>query len=657
MRRFRRYFPSAILSCEIKLGGKFYVTGFNSFCGPQEESTIVSYVNEIKIEWGALINGQVEGVQSCALPFDLASALYEASQSNNNSVIPSKFLKDGKLKLENNDELTLPEGVYYFKEAKVGGKAVLRAEGEVLVFVQEDFKIEGQAKVNPEGNPLFRIISGKGVKIEGKSEIWGGIFGKEIKVGGTASANICVWSEEFKGEGKASLKCDRVLGLKEVKVYPHEVTIRVGESYQFSATAYDSRGKELRCAPISWLSENPQVATVTETGLAEGVSQGDTYIIASVLYVEGMGLVHVIVQASVAYLVDGGAEHTCAIKTDSSLWCWGMNEFGQLGDWKVGNDICYPGYPFSCVKLPKQITTEILQISAGDFHTCAIKTDGSLWCWGLNMQGQLGDGTIESKSTPVQIMTGVSQVSAGGAHTCAIKNDGSLWCWGYNFLGQVGDGMIGNDLCPIPFQQPQPCVKSPKQIMTGVLQVSAGNNHTCAIRTDGSLWCWGWGNALVRPGNELTPVQIIPSGVSQVSAGEFHTCVIKSDNSLWCWGQNFGGQLGDGTTMEKSTPTQIMVDVLQVSSGYSHTCAVKTDNSLWCWGWSYVGQVGDGTVGYKLSPIQIMTDVSQLSVGDYHSCAIKTDGSLWCWGGNWFGQIGDGTTEHRLSPVRALLDR
>jgi alpha-tubulin suppressor-like RCC1 family protein len=282
------------------------------------------------------------------------------------------------------------------------------------------------------------------------------------------------------------------------------------------------------------------------------------------------------------------------------------------------------------------------KVSTGGYHTCAVKTDGSLWCWGWNYYGQLGDGTNTSRTAPVRIMSsGVSYVALGWGHTCAIKIDGSLWCWGLNYYGQLGDGTNSDKNTPV-------------QIMSsGVSSVALGYGHTCAIKQDSSLWCWGSNSAgEVGDGtliNKNTPVQIM-SGVSYVAAGGSHTCAIKQDSSLWCWGSNSAGQIGDGTWTNKNMPVQIMSGVSYVALGGYHTCAVKTDGSLWCWGHNYYGQLGDGTNTFKNTPVQIMSGVSYVAAGDYHTCAIKTDGSLWCWGYNVHGQVGDGSA-WRITPV------
>ena len=286
------------------------------------------------------------------------------------------------------------------------------------------------------------------------------------------------------------------------------------------------------------------------------------------------------------------------------------------------------------------------KVAAGGSHTCAIKTNGSLWCWGNNLFGQLGDRTYTDRNTPIQIMpSGATSVSLGGSHTCAIKTNGSLWCWGANGDGELGDGT-------------NTAKNTPVQVMSsGVVSVALGYYHTCVIKTNGSLWCWGNNTSgQIGDGTNIdknTPVQIMPSGVSSVSLGKDHTCAIKVDGSLWCWGYNYLGQLGDGANTSRNTPVQIMSSgVSSVALGWDHTCAIKTNGSLWCWGDNWYGQLGDGTNTNKNTPVQIISsEVSSVAAGGRHTCAIKQDGSLWCWGDNYYSQLGDGTNKNKNTPV------
>ncbi|MFZ8804266.1 MAG: RCC1 domain-containing protein [Candidatus Calescibacterium sp.] len=198
-----------------------------------------------------------------------------------------------------------------------------------------------------------------------------------------------------------------------------------------------------------------------------------------------------------APVVSGGGFHTCAIKQDVSLWCWGNNFYGQLGNGRSGIG--------EMSSIPVQVMSSgVVAVSAGGFHTCAIKQDGSLWCWGWNQYGQVGDGTWESKNSPVQIMSGVPAVSIcdGAGHGCMVITDGSLWCGGHNEFGQLGDG-------------------------------------TWETKFD-------------------ILVQTMSEGAEAVFCGGVHTCAIKQDGSLGCWGANMFGQLGDGTDVNRNTPAQIM---------------------------------------------------------------------------------------------------
>ena len=297
--------------------------------------------------------------------------------------------------------------------------------------------------------------------------------------------------------------------------------------------------------------------------------------------------------------------------------------------------------------------SDVKEVSAGRAHTVAIKTDGTLWAWGRNNHGQLGDGTITDSYIPVQEKTKANNwvaVSAGWDHTVAIKNDRSLWAWGENVDGQLGLGHSGDG------EHNEEPAKIGND--TNWVAVSAGREHTAAIKNDGSLWVWGLGydNFPVRVGDA--------NDWKSVSAGIEHTAAIKNDGSLWAWGENDCGQLGDGTTNYRIIPVQVkmdaskfFVDVKAVSAGRGYTTAIKNDGTLWTWGDNCNGQLGLGTYGYETNennPVQVGKDRDwkTISAGESHTAVIKNDRSLWAWGMNEHGQLGNNSKKYSFSPVK-----
>jgi uncharacterized repeat protein (TIGR02543 family) len=477
-----------------------------------------------------------------------------------------------------------------------------------------------------------------------------------------------------------------------------------------------------------------------------------------------------------------GDGHSLAIKTDGSLWAWGYSDW--LGNGQMQNEAT-----------PVRVGTDNdwSEIAADARHSLAIKTDGSLWAWGENRDGQLGDGTTTDRTTPVRVGTENNwrQIATGGYHSLAIKTDGSLWAWGDNSNGQLGDITIGNQTSPVRIGT-----------SSGWAQISASASHSLAVKTDGTLWAWGdntYGQLADAKANQSFPTQ--PGNVgterdwSQVSASLFTSFAIKTDGSLWAWGYNEYGQLGDGTTTDRNMPVRVgtenswerlgsaassfgdfaiktdgstwawgynepwlntlvperlvfsrdfmkdfvitvtefvsptditgvpttavvgvpltltgtvvptdaikkditwsikdagttgatlsgstlnttasglvtvtarikdavlpsAVPIQKVAAGYYHTLAIDVNGGLWAWGYNEYGQLGDGTTEDKNTPVRVGTDNnwSQITLGARFSVGLKTDGSLWTWGENWGGALGDGTTTDRTMPVRVGTD-
>jgi len=351
-------------------------------------------------------------------------------------------------------------------------------------------------------------------------------------------------------------------------------------------------------------------------------------------------LLLLLLMTQAAMAVTAGGFYTLAIKSDGTLWAWGKNSEGQLGD--GSND---------ATSVPKLVASGFSAVAAGDKHTLALKPDRTLWAWGLNGNGQLGDGTQISRSSPVSVGSGFSSMSAGEQHTVALKSDGSLWAWGYNVNGQVGDGTASQRLSPV-------------KIGTDFVSVAAGYQHTLAIKNDGSLWAWGNnGSGQLGDGtttNRSSPV-MIGTGFTAVAAGQTHTVALKADGSLWAWGSNALGQLGlgNGTTASQNTPIQVATGFSYVTTGVAHTVALKTDGTLWAWGYNGFGQLGDGSLINQSSPVQIDTGVTSFAAGYAHTVAFKSEGTLWAWGHNEIGQLGDGSAfgsgNKQVKPVQITL--
>jgi alpha-tubulin suppressor-like RCC1 family protein len=337
--------------------------------------------------------------------------------------------------------------------------------------------------------------------------------------------------------------------------------------------------------------------------------------------------------------VSGGRSHVTVLKTDGSLWSWGTNDNGQLGQGDRINR-----------SIPIQIGTSSWSlVSSGTSNTLAIKSDGTLWSWGSNGYGVLGQGDTISRSSPVQIGVVWKQISAGYSHSVGIKSNGSLWAWGYNDFGELGLGDIISR-------------SSPVQVGTSSwTSVSASVFMSFAIRSDGSLWSWGR-NQYGQLGqgdiiHRSSPVQIGTSSWSQVSSGLRWAAAIKLDRTLWTWGRNsYAGQLGQGDLINRSSPVQVGGSWSLVSAGTIHCLAIKTDKTLWSWGDNRSGALGQGDQVHRSSPVQVGTNywnsVSASDVDYRFSLGIRDNGSLWAWGNNFWGTLGQGDILNRSSPVQ-----
>jgi len=275
---------------------------------------------------------------------------------------------------------------------------------------------------------------------------------------------------------------------------------------------------------------------------------------------------------------------------------------------------------------------------SGELGGCAIRADGSAWCWGDNDSGELGDGTKTDRQRPVRVqgISDVAGISCGHSHVCAWLEDGTLWCWGSNGDGRLGDGTTETRLVP---------VNIPMQ--AAVVSVHLHYVSSFALLADGTVWRWGGGFTTVpEQFEEIDDV---------VALADKGGCAIKGDGTAWCWGGNGYGQLGDGSGLSSNTPVQVLglSGVVEVDQGYNYACAVTGAREAWCWGSNYGGKLGDGTTEDASAPVRVaLDDVVSISAGFFHTCAITGDGSVSCFGDGYLGVWENGDFAETLLPVR-----
>lgn len=331
----------------------------------------------------------------------------------------------------------------------------------------------------------------------------------------------------------------------------------------------------------------------------------------------------------------------------------GVRCWGANDDYQLGNSAAGTGS--TTPVHVSGLTNGVAAISAGGAHTCALTTAGGVKCWGTNVRGQLGDGTNSPSYDPVDVSglgSGVVAISAGGGHTCALTATGAAKCWGGNLGGPLGDGTETHRSTPVGVSG----------LDSGVTAISAGDYHTCAVQS-GAAKCWGdnsggqIGNGTYSTTDEpvLTPTSVVGlgSGVTSVSASQFKSCASTS-SGVQCWGSSPNG---DGTSDDHPAPVAVtgLSSVTSLSVGDAgQTCAVTSAGAAMCWGYNIWGEVGDGSTEARLAPVTVSglsTGVASISAGGGHSCAVTTAAAVECWGYNSRGQVGDGTTTDRHAPV------
>jgi alpha-tubulin suppressor-like RCC1 family protein len=343
--------------------------------------------------------------------------------------------------------------------------------------------------------------------------------------------------------------------------------------------------------------------------------------------------------------IKAGERHTCALTAAGGVKCWGFNHDGQVGD-GTGQD---RGSPVDV----KGLGTGVKAIAAGWRHTCALTEDGRVQCWGNNHDGQIGDGTGEDRKAPedvVGLMTKAVAIATGERHTCAVTSAGGVKCWGNNHDGELGDGTRNDHVTPVDVVG----------LNEKVVRIATGWRHTCVLTASGGVKCWGnnhdgqLGDATET--DRLTPVDVVglSSGVKAIAARWRHTCALTTEGGVKCWGGNHSGQLGDGTRTDRNKPVDVVNltgGVQAIAAGWRHICALTVEARVKCWGNNHDGQLGDGTASDRKTPVDVAglpDGIIGIAAGGQHTCAM-TPKNVICWGDNEDGQLGDGTYKSTLA--------
>ncbi len=373
--------------------------------------------------------------------------------------------------------------------------------------------------------------------------------------------------------------------------------------------------------------------------------------------------------------ISGGDVHAAVLKKDGTVWTWGQNTLGQLGDGTTTDRTT-----------PVQVNglSDVIAVAAGRTMIMALKSDGTVWTWGLNNYGELGDGStvtygkdadgkdikvIRNVPGPVVGLNDVVAIAAGRSTGAALKNDGTVWTWGENTYGTLGDGNTNVSLTSGSSATPVRVIG-----LTDIVSIALKRSHILALKSDGTVWAWGhnrngqFGNGeATGDANSPGPVPVQVSDISDpgatIATGYWHSMALKSDGTVWTWGDNEAGELCDGTLINQLTPEKItgLYDLSAIEGGEYQTIALKRNGTVWMCGNNSAGQLGIGAATEESinTPVQVigLTNVVAITSGKYFSTALKGDGTIWTWGVNNKGQLGDETTTNRAAPVQVLMDQ
>lgn len=438
--------------------------------------------------------------------------------------------------------------------------------------------------------------------------------------------------------------------VSSVSVSPSRAELaEIGETRVFEATARDASGDEIPGVSYTWISSASSVATVGTDGTVTAQANGATTIEANAEGVTGAAKLTVRAGELAWTWIGAGLINSCGVTTHGTLYCWGENDHAAFGEGAAG-------IVSSSTPVALESDLYFVRVRMGGGHICARTYGSEPYCWGASGFGERGNGVISNEqSTPVRVhnLDSVAQLAASGNHTCAITHEQTAYCWGRNAQGQLGDGTTTDRTRPVAVEGSL-TFRNLDANLASVL-----GNHTCGVTTEGDAYCWG-PNESGELGDGTTSARSSPTLVQgdldleQIAAGAAHTCGLTTAGEAWCWGGNGGGQLGDGTDEDRLEPARVETDLTfeQITAGNDHTCAVTSQNTVHCWGLNSSGQLGDGTTLARSTPVEVSGGLSVASIdaGTATTCVVTAEGAGYCWGRG----LGNGSFRNQLEPVRVL---